>query len=106
MTQEELWNLAEKYSKRSQRAFEQHQETGVQRYYREYRQYDDLATALTMAASAAETHHKYISLRASVSEIAYRMAQGKEKPEDLCKELVAVARMDGILQEGNNDRQS
>lgn len=54
MTKKELIALADKHQEKADKAYKNYQETGITRYSRDYRNSEDLAAALRMAAKAAE----------------------------------------------------
>lgn len=56
MTKEELIALADKHQEKADKAYKNYQETGITRYSRDYRNSEDLAAALRMAANAEENH--------------------------------------------------
>ena len=70
LSKAELEDLAEKHQKKADRAFRNYQETGITRYETTYRQNDDLAEALRMAANAADDHQALSSMRAQMSWFA------------------------------------
>lgn len=98
MTKKELIALADK-------AYKNYQETGITRYSRDYRNNEDLAAALRMAANAEENHRNLVSLRVDISRVASSAADAERAAEDLklsrmtavIKELLAVARLHGLI---------
>lgn len=90
LSKAELEKLAEKYQKKADHAIEKYQETGISRYYREYRDNGDLADAMTIAASAADDHHKLIAIE---SQIRFEAARAECALQDNADREVLV----GIL---------
>ena len=72
MTREEVASLADKYQAKADRAYRNYQETGITRYDREYRNNDDLASALRIAADSAEDAMTLAALRSTLSYLATR----------------------------------
>lgn len=72
MTKEELREHAKRWQAKADRAFERYQETGAQKYYREYCNADDMAGALKMAAEAADTSAANIHIKAQLADFAYK----------------------------------
>ena len=96
MTTAELYALAEKYDAKAEKAFRNYQETGTARYDREYRNYEDLAMALRMAASANDDHAQLISIRCDVAVLG-------AKAEDLLAGDLSDAYRDGRVRALLND---
>lgn len=102
MKQDELEQLAERHQKKADRAFQNYQETGTQRFAREYRQNEDLAEALRMAARAAADSERLTDLRVTLSEFGYRAAQlldhgTQDHMTALLKDFAAAARIRGLI---------
>ena len=105
MTKEELIDLADKHQEKADKAYTNYQETGITRYSRDYRNSEDLAAALRMAANAEEDHRSLTSLRVDISRVASSAAATERAAEDLklsrmtavIKELLAVARLHGLI---------
>lgn len=105
MTKEELIALADKHQEKADKAYKNYQETGITRYSRDYRNSEDLAAALRMAANAEEDHRSLTSLRVDISRVASSAAAAERAAEDLklsrmtavIKELLAVARLHGLI---------
>ena len=103
MTKEELIALADKHQEKADKAYKNYQETGITRYSRDYRNSEDLAAALRMAAE--EDHRSLTSLRVDISRVASSAAAAERAAEDLklsrmtavIKELLAVARLHGLI---------
>ncbi len=76
MNKEELKNLADKYRKKADTAFQNYQETGVTQYGSSFRRNEELADALRMAADAADEHFAYISLKGRYDELWKAFCQG------------------------------
>lgn len=101
MTKKELIALADKHQEKAEKAYKNYQETGITRYSRDYRNNEDLAAALRMAANAEENHRSLVSLRVDISRVASSAADAERAAEDLklsrmtavIKELLAVARL-------------
>ena len=102
MTEKELYDLAEKYQTKADRAYQIYQETGIARYDRAYRNAEELADALRMAASAADEHTQLIGLRAELYSLASRAQRAGDDPaklETLRQSLLAVARVYRLIGE-------
>lgn len=102
MKREELEALAAKYQKKADEAFQNYQDTGMTRFDRAYRNNEDLADALRMAARAADDSHRLTDLRVTLSEYGYKASviadHGTEEDAmKLCRELAASARMRGLI---------
>ena len=105
MTKKELIALADKHQEKAEKAYNNYQETGITRYSRDYRNNEDLAAALRMAANAEENHRSLVSLRVDISRVASSAADAERAAEDLklsrmtavIKELLAVARLHGLI---------
>lgn len=103
MNKSELMDMADAYQTKADKQFRNYQETGITRYEREYRKNDDLATALRMAANAADEHNELLHLRSTLSMIAAEAqraehAENREKAmESVCKSLVSTARLKGLI---------
>lgn len=63
MDEKKLLELAERYQRKADTAFQNYQETGITRYDTARRNNEDMAEALRMAASAKEDHDRMIHLR-------------------------------------------
>lgn len=102
MTKERLYAMAEKYQAKADRAYQTYQETGIARYDRAYRNAEELADALRMAASAADEHTQLIGLRAEFYSLASRAQRAGNDPaklETLRESLLAVARVYNLIRE-------
>lgn len=105
LSKAELDALVEKYEAKASRAFQNYQETGISRYDREYRNADDLASAMRMAASAESDYTKLVNIRGTVSMLASKAQLALKEPEDkretamekVLKDLVAMAVMEGLV---------
>lgn len=93
--EKEIEALAEKEDKN----FRNYQETGIQRYQREYRKAQDLGDALRMALNAADEHLALYNLRAEIQMEAFTadrlLHTATPKPEDvkkLLKNIVTTAK--------------
>ena len=72
MTKDELLDLALRYEAKAEKAQQKYQETGIGRYDWEYRNNDDLASALRIAAAAKEDHDRLISIRCDLAPLVVR----------------------------------
>ena len=90
MKKEDLERMADRYQAKADRAYQNYQETGMSRYDREQRNYDDLAMALRVAASATEDHNRLISMRCDVAAIG-------AKAQDLLSAPLYDAYQDGRI---------
>lgn len=106
MTKEELREHAKRWRAKADRAFERYQETGAQKYYREYCNADDMAGALKMAAEAADTSAANIHIKAQLADFAYKAwlightdeeSEKIKKTKDLLAELVSFGVMEGVI---------
>lgn len=105
MTKTELEKLAEQHQRKADTAFQTYQETGMTRYETAYQKNEDMAEALRMAANAADDHDKLIHLRGVLSQLAgiasgIAWASDDQKParmKEAINELLAVARMEGLI---------
>ena len=70
MTKDYLEKLAEKYNAKSERAFMSYQQTGIQRYLREYENSLDFADAFRMAANAADDHNALGIIKSEFTTLA------------------------------------
>ena len=75
MDKKKLMELAERYQRKADAAFQNYQETGITRYDTARRNNEDMAEALRMAASAKEDHDRMIHLRGVLSQLAWRAAE-------------------------------
>lgn len=104
MTEKELYDLAEQWQTKADRAMERYQETGLSRYNREREKAEDLAEAIRAAAMAADDRRHLISLRANVgwaarvADEALHLAGDKRaaKMDTLANNILSIARMEGI----------
>lgn len=106
MTKEELREHAKRWQAKADRAFERYQETGTQRYYREYTNAEDMADALKMAADAADASAANIHIKAQLANFAYKAwlightdeeSERTKKTKDLLAELVSFGVMEGVI---------
>jgi len=102
MKQADIEKLVDRYQAKADKAFNNYQETGVQRYQSEWHRNEDLADALRIAAGAADEHNALISLRghlASIGAKAQDLGTFHDYPEvdALLKEIRAIARSYGLI---------
>lgn len=105
MTKAELETLSEHWQNKSESALERYQETGTQRYYREYCNAGDLADALKMAANAADAHADNIHTKAQLANFAYKAwliehteeAEKAKKAKELLAELISYGVAKGVI---------
>ena len=90
MKKEDLERMADRYQAKADRAYQNYQETGISRYDREQRNYDDLAMALRVAASATDDHNRLISMRCDLATLAAK-AKDLLAGDQLSHEFVAGA---------------
>ena len=69
MNATQLEKLIERYQKISDRNYHNYQETGTQRYYREYNNAEDIIDAARQALSAADEHQTLIAIKADFSQV-------------------------------------
>ena len=99
MTPADIEKMADRYGERARRALGKYQEIGDTRHYRDYEHYSDLEDALLIAAGAADDHAELIHLRVSLSLIANCAREDEGKPEEVIRELIALAKLEGVLGE-------
>ncbi|WP_298069913.1 hypothetical protein [uncultured Mailhella sp.] len=107
LSKKELEQLADRYQKKYEDAFQSYQETGMTRYATAYQKAQDLADALRMAADAADEHTSYILMRAQVADFARRAAaiqgghllpsEDKAMVKSLISELVAYGQLNKLI---------
>ena len=90
MKKADLERMADRYQARADKAYQNYQETGTPRYEREYHNYDDLAAALRVAASATDDHTQLISIRCDLAILAAK-AEDLLNGDQLSHEFVAGA---------------
>lgn len=105
MKREELEALAVKYQGKADRAYRNYQETGIGRYDREYRNSEDLADALRMAARAADDAHKLVDLRVTLSTLGSeaarirRNAWSADEVNAFLNKVISAARIRDLIRE-------
>lgn len=105
MTRKELESLAEKYQAKADRAFTNYQQTGISRYSREYRNNEDLACAIRMAARAADDSNALTGLRVTLSTLAdkarmlKRSAMLGEDIDAFLNEVILQAKIRDLIRE-------
>ena len=107
MKKADLERMADRYQAKADKAYQNYQETGMARYDREQRNYDDLAMALRVAASASDDHAQLISMRCDVAIIGAKAQDLLSGPlyeayqdgriRDLLTDMVAIASTYGLL---------
>ena len=70
LSKKELEGLADRHQQKADKAFMVYQETGTQRYYREYEKNSDYAEAFLAAADAAEDRVKLGYMKADLGTLA------------------------------------
>lgn len=90
MNKADLERMADLYQAKADKAYQIYQETGMARYDREQRNYDDLAMALRVAASATDDHTQLISIRCDLAILAAK-AEDLLNGDQLSHEFVAGA---------------
>ena len=90
MKKSDLERMADRYQAKADKAYQNYQETGTGRYDREYRNNEDLAMALRMAATASDDHNCLISMRCDVATLGAK-AENLLKGDQLSHEFVAGA---------------
>ena len=66
LPKDKLLAMAEKYQAKAEKAYQNYQETGIQKYQTAYRNADDLAASLTAAADAVEDKQLLMSLKSEI----------------------------------------
>ena len=102
LSKEKLEKMAERYEKRAATAFDNYQNTGIQRYDRERRNAEDLADALRMAADAHEDHTRMIEYKGTLANLGIKADALLDESDvtklvKLCEEVVAAARIHGLV---------
>lgn len=102
MDKQRIEQLANKFRKKAENAYNNYQETGISRYAREYRNAEDIADALQVALNASDEHTAFINLRADIGRLAARadnvrrnvgvtpQAQ-EQRTEQMLNEVVSLA---------------
>ena len=102
LSKEKLEKMAERYEKRAVTAFDNYQQTGIQRYDRERHNFEDLADALRMAADAHEDHTRMIEYKGTLANLGFKAATLLDESDvtklvKLAEEVVAAARIHGLV---------
>ena len=71
-TKTELMNKAAHYTELAEKAYKNYQMTGLSRYSRDQRNYEDMADVHRTAANASDDHNAMLSLRSEVLRFAGR----------------------------------
>ena len=93
MKREELEKLAGSFQAKADTAYRNYQETGISRYSSTCRRNERIASALRMAAEAADEHCAYINLKMEMSNFASRarrvtLAASEEEKASLVEKLI------------------
>lgn len=107
MNREQIEKLVERYQAKADRAYRNYQETGITRYDTAYRNNDDLATALRMAARSADDANELAALRVTLSDLAYSAkkiyatpeAEIAEAAKRLADSAITEAKIRGLIRE-------
>lgn len=102
MDRERLQELSERYHKKADRAYRSYQDSGIQKYYRDYENADEMVDIISLALNALDEHRELISLRSSFSMCAEKarvalISQDAREIEGACKEIRAIGRMQGLI---------
>ena len=106
MKREELEKLAASFQSKADTAFQNYQETGMNRYGSTARKNEDIADALRVAAGAMDEHQAYIGLKMEMANFASRarmiasIMDGKEKvelTEAIIRDIVSCGRLHGLI---------
>lgn len=105
MDRKRLQELAEKYYKKAEEAYQAYQETGIRRYDTQRRNNEELGDAMKAAANAADEHNDVIAFRYTISRLATIAKKVDEVTDDKAKvkmlnmlkdELITEAKWRGI----------
>lgn len=72
MSKEELAAMIDRFRRKAETNYYNYQETGIQRYQREYQKADDVASALQMALDASDDHSAMVGMRCAIAELGSR----------------------------------
>lgn len=72
MSKEELAAMIGRFQQKAKTNYYNYQETGIQRYQREYQKADDMASALQMALNASDDHSAMVGMRCAIAELGSR----------------------------------
>ena len=102
MKKEDIQKMADRYQAKADKAFNNYQETGIQRYQAEWLRNEDLSDALRLAANAAEEHNDLICLRGDLADLANKAAKlgkdyGYQESDALIEDILARARYRGLI---------
>lgn len=106
MKRDELEKLADSFQSKADTAFQNYQETGMNRYASTARRNENIADALRVAAGAADEHQAYIGLKMEMANFASRAkramstADDKEKTdltEAIIRDIVSCGRLHGFI---------
>lgn len=93
MTNEEIMEVMDKYTKKADKLFNEFQQTGITRYYSQYRAADEIAEVCRLAAAARDDHYALASLRVNLcnlADMAERVIASRWNPEEARKVLKTV----------------
>jgi|GEM_PF-5558043 len=79
---ESLNKLYNRWEKKRNKAYNAYQETGIQRYNREYQNAEEICTAVEMALNADDAHHAMTELRMFKD----RAAKFRQRSDDSSKQ--------------------
>lgn len=105
LSKENLLGMADRYQMKADKAYQTYQETGMQRYQREYHNNEDLADALRMAAGAADDYDRMVHLRCMLADVCFAARRIKDTQgevektaltEALVRNLVACGNLEGL----------
>ena len=105
MKQADIEKLVERYQAKADKAFNNYQETGVQRYQNEWHRNEDLADALRIAAGAADDAHKLVDLRVTLSTLGSeaarirRSAWSADEVNAFLNKVISAARIRDLIRE-------
>ena len=98
MKREEVEKLASKYQAKADKDFEAYQGCGLSRYLNSYHKNEDLATALRMAAGAADERQAYINLKLRMAEFARRAQRIQNTKTEIEKDIIIESLIEDIIQ--------
>lgn len=94
-----LEQLIERYDRKARSNYDAYQQSGVQRYMREYENAEELAGFLRRALSSADDYQKMMTYKIMLSDFcarAIRCKNERDTPDALINELASCAGVLGV----------
>ena len=94
-----LEELIERYDAKARRNYDAYQQSGVQRYMREYENADELAGFLRRALNSADDHQLMVNYKLMLQDFcsrAIRCKNERDTPDGLINELASYAGVLGV----------